>query len=100
MIYVVAVLGVLLLLAGIVILAMGSGLSNQKKVNGELQAQLDAVAKKVLEVDAAHKLEIETREAVITNLKKEIGELEKDLAENRDPAVVRARLGKLLSNPA
>lgn len=42
---------------------------------------------------------IQRRELLITELKAEITNLENDLAANRDPAAVRARLGKLLSPP-
>lgn len=39
---------------------------------------------------------LQRRELLIAELKAEITNLENDLAENRDPAAVRARLGKLL----
>ena len=42
---------------------------------------------------------IQRREKIISELKAEITNLENDLAANRDPAAVRARLGKLLATP-
>jgi Skp family chaperone for outer membrane proteins len=42
---------------------------------------------------------IQRREKIIAELKAEITNLENDLAANRDPSAVRARLGKLLASP-
>lgn len=42
---------------------------------------------------------IQRREKIISDLKAEITNLENDLAANRDPAAVRARLGALLKAP-
>lgn len=39
------------------------------------------------------------REKVIADFRKEVADLENELAQNRDPAAVRARLGKLLATP-
>ncbi len=99
MIYVVIVLIVLLLLAIVVIFAMASGIEHQKTRASEARLQLDSARREMAVIAAAHEQESNTKEEVIANLKKEIGELEKDLASNRDPAVVRSRLAKLLSNP-
>lgn len=99
MVYVVLVLAGLLLLAIVIIIAMASGIEAQKKKVSGLEVLLDATAKEKAAVAASVKQESDAKESVIANLKKEIGELEKDLASNRDPAAVRTRLSKLLSDP-
>ncbi len=99
MIYVVLVLAGLLLLAIVVIVAMVGGIEVQKKKVATLETLLDVAAKDKALTEGANQQESAAKEAVITHLKTEIAELEKLLAENRDPAVVRARLGKLLSDP-
>lgn len=65
----------------------------------------DMVAR-IVEWDAAMKRAktefddgIQRREKIITELKSELVNAEAELAANRDPAAVRARLGKLLATP-
>lgn len=51
-------------------------------------------------VAAAVAIEIKKREDVISMLKGELAQMEKDLAANPDPTAVRARIGQLLSSPS
>lgn len=96
-----AVLTVLGGIVSIVTTGLVSGINTQKKkiedleaANKELQARVDASESKIkLSVDEA----VKTREEVIANLKKEIQEMEAQLASNPDPAAVRSRLSKLLA---
>lgn len=74
-----------------------SSLNSSALDNQSLTQQVDgAIARQKL-IEGSRTLERIRYEAIIDNLKKEIGTLEKDLAQIRDPAVVRDRLRRLLA---
>ncbi len=96
-----AILAAVVALFGLISTALTSGVSSSKKKNealekenAELKAQL-AASKTAsgMELNEA----IVRREKVISELKAEIELLEKDNEAHKDPAVIRARLGKLLN---
>lgn len=69
-------------------------------------AKIADLTKQIMDWDAAvtrakkeYDEGIQRREKIITELKAELVNAEADLAENRDPDVIRARLGKLFSTP-
>lgn len=65
--------------------------------NQALSQQLDAQRDQIVALDNQRTTERLHLEAVIENLKKEIENLEKDLYQVRDPAVIRDRLRRLLA---
>lgn len=99
MIYVIVVLVVLLAVAAIFGAAKAALASNQKKDIEALKGQIGEMVKNRLIEKAATEDALARKDKVISDLKAEVAELEKDLAANRDPAAVRSRLSKLLSDP-
>lgn len=96
-----AILSAVVALFGLIGTALTSGVNSSKKENealkkenADLKAQLSAAkAASSLELNDA----IVRREKVIAELKAEIELLEKDNEAHKDPAVVRARLSRLLN---
>jgi hypothetical protein len=70
----------------------------QLGMNKLLQAELNAAYDALRASEAGRKTETERLEALVVALKAEVASLEADVAACADPAVVRARLRKLLSS--
>jgi DNA anti-recombination protein RmuC len=96
-----AILSALAALFGLISTALTSGVNTLKKENEALKkenADLKAQLQSAKETAATELNEaIARREKVISELKAEIERLEKDNEAQKDPAVVRARLSRLLN---
>lgn len=96
-----AILGALVALFGLIGTALTSGVNSSKKENEALKKENAELKAQLAASKAASGIELNDavvrREKVITELKAEIELLEKDHEAQKDPAVVRARLGRLLN---
>ena len=96
-----AILSAVVALFGLIGTALTSGVNSSKKENEALKKENADLKTQLSAAKAASSLElsdaIARREKVIAELKAEIELLEKDNEAHKDPAVVRARLSRLLN---
>jgi septal ring factor EnvC (AmiA/AmiB activator) len=88
---------VLAAIAGVIAASMVSKVKIQKAEIGSLTTEKKELIKEKGDIQAKLDGEVGRRESLISELKKEIETLEKDLESCRDPAVVRSRLRKLFT---
>ena len=96
-----AILSAVVALFGLIGTALTSGVASSKKENEALKKENADLKTQLSAAKAASGIElneaIARREKLIAELKAEIELLEKDHEAQKDPAVVRARLGRLLN---
>jgi predicted Holliday junction resolvase-like endonuclease len=97
--YLAAVLAILLLLAIIIVLANRFRILELQKMLDTANINLKNMVQAVEKERVSQKDVLDRRDVLITELKRELARVDKQLAENRDPVALRSRIGKLLSDP-
>ena len=95
--YVALVLAIVAGVASTIAAATASALKSTHKDVDRLKEDNAKLVKEKKELGDSANVELLKREQVIKDLKTELAKMEEHLAQNKDPAAVRARLGELLS---
>lgn len=95
--YVAVGLAIGLVVAVIVAAASAAALKSTQNEVKDLKKKLADAENDKAALGTSANIEVSKRESVINSLKAEMADMEKQLGENKDPAVVRARLSQLVS---
>jgi septal ring factor EnvC (AmiA/AmiB activator) len=95
--YVALVLAIVAGVASTIAAATAAALKSTHKDVERLKEDNAKLVKEKKDLGDSANVELMKREQVIKDLKAELAKMEEDLAANKDPAAVRSRLGKLLS---